>query len=149
MEQTAGKVNERRDVLGQILSGKDEQWSSDLDELTRLTRIAASPRRLVRMPEPSAKKTAATSRKRGPKRKTTSYLYPVLFERLGKAKSRLRRLAPKEIQVKVSKSEIVNCALMMALDEFDSTADDSRLVRLMLSDKPKKSGRKESPGESS
>ena len=84
-----------------------------------------------------AKNAKTAAKKRPRKKKTTHYLSKDTFEELSKAKKAIRRLAPREIKTGVSKSLIVDSALQLLLEDFETNGERSKLVQKVLDSRDK------------
>lgn len=134
-------VTKQQDRLGDILNAPMNDAFHGVAELTQL--IHSFGRGVSEPRDPAAARqgaTGAVGRKRPavPKRKTTHYLPQEMFEDLGDAKERIRDLVPEELRGLVSKSGIINQALLKVLEEFETNGRNSELVqRIIATVKPK------------
>ncbi|MBI4793492.1 MAG: hypothetical protein HY789_12380 [Deltaproteobacteria bacterium] len=132
---------EKRDVLGNILQGTHPGGTiPGLDELTVMIERYSKP--LIDKgkipPSPHRPAFLGKSRKRaGMKTKATHYLTKEVFRELDVANNFLRGLLPAGSKMLATKSKIVNYAVKMILDEFDSKGEQSELVKNLLKDDPK------------
>ncbi|MFH1216908.1 MAG: hypothetical protein V1706_10460 [Pseudomonadota bacterium] len=132
----------KKDVLGNILQNAHHaRGIPGLDELTTLIEHYSRP--LIakgNIPpsslHPSPLKTGSKKRRAG-KRKTTHYLTKEVFVELNQANNFLKGLLPAGSKLMATKSKIVNYAVKMLLDDFESKGEDSELVKNILKDKSK------------
>lgn len=123
----------KRDILGDILSGPHTEIIKGLDELNKL--IHASPAQ----PASKAARVASAGKKkqkaRAGKQKTTHYLTKEVFDNLGEAKADIRDFLPASVKSKASKSGIVESAITVVLQEFEKKGKDSALIQELLKKK--------------
>ena len=136
--------NEKRDVLGNLLQDSPAGGAiPGLDELTLLIERYSQPLIKEEQVPPSPRKPAPSRKKRkkqpSKKRKTTHYLTREVFKDLGEANNFLRGLLPAGSKLLATKSKIVNYAVKMLLDDFESKGEESELVKKLLKDNPKQS----------
>jgi len=132
---------EKRDVLGNILQGTHHGGTiPGLDELTVMIERYSKPLIAKGKIPPSPHRPAFVSksmRKRaGMKTKATHYLTKEVFRELDVANNYLRGLLPAGSKLLATKSKIVNYAVKMILDEFDSKGEQSELVKNLLKEDP-------------
>jgi len=114
-------TEKKQDILGDILNRNDDYQLSEVEELTTLIRCYMEP--------PT---TPNKRKKKIRQKKTTHYLAIDIFDNLGDTKERIRSLLPSVPKSKISKSRIVNYALMYILNEFKKNREDSTLIRQVL-----------------
>lgn len=132
----------KKDVLGNILrSTHHEDAIPGLDELSTLIERYSRP--LIAKGDvppspllPSPVKASVKKRKGG-KRKATHYLTREVFVELNQANNFLKGLLPAGSKLMATKSKIVNYAVKMLLDDFESKGEDSDLVKNIMKDDSK------------
>ena len=133
-------VKKQHDRLGDILSAPTNDAFHGVAELNQLIKSFGQGAKEQRDSGARRGVTAAAGRQRSasPKKKTTHYLPQEMFEELGDVKDRIRNLVPEGVRGLVSKSGIINQALLQVLEEFEANGRNSELVRLIIaSGKPK------------
>ncbi|MEW6288802.1 MAG: hypothetical protein AB1545_02985 [Thermodesulfobacteriota bacterium] len=133
---------EKRDVLGNLLQGSQHGGTiPGLDELTMLIERYSQPLIKEEIVPPSPHRPALQSKSRGKKSsvktKATHYLTKEVFKDLGVANDFLRGLLPTGSKLLATKSNIVNYAVKMLLEDFESKGEESELVKKLLKDNPK------------
>jgi len=131
--QTMAENKKNQDVLKAILSDSEDSFVPGLEELEKLIH------RCVKPPEATAvtEKPKAKKKKVSKKRKTTYYLTEEVFENLGDAKEIIRKMFPDIQKSKISKTRIVDSALKMILNEFETKGSKSALVKQIKKRDPK------------
>lgn len=132
-------ATKQQDRLGDILNASTTDAFHGVAELNQLIQSFGRTAKEHRDPVRQVA-TGAAVRKRSavPKKKTTHYLPQEMFEELGDVKERIRDLVPEAVRGLVSKSGIINQALLQVLEEFEANGCNSELVRLIIaSGKPK------------
>lgn len=124
-----------RDILDALLGKTLENSAPGTEELDKLIHLEARSE-----PSPVAKKRqgkmpAQKAKTRG-KKKTTHYLSGTVFKELSEAKQKINDLVPSPLKSRVSKSQIVNQALKMILDDFEQKGEKSTLVKQLLKNPP-------------
>jgi len=142
MEIRMGQNNkEKRDVLGNLLQDSPPGGAiPGLDELTLLIERYSRPLITQEKVPPSPRKPALQGKKKkksSVKTKATHYLTREVFKDLGAANHFLRGLLPTGSKLLATKSNIVNYAVKMLLDDFESKGEKSELVKKLLKDNPK------------
>ena len=122
------------DRMGDILHHSSDDAFEGVAELNQLIEDFG---RITQEGAASTKSAAGksgrkTRKKRTGKKKSTHYLNRDVFDELDIAKDRLKELVPDADRNKVSKSGIVNQALQLILEEFDSKGTKSELVKHLL-----------------
>lgn len=133
-------ASKKQDLLGDILKAPTDDAFHGVAELNELIQLFGRSAKEQRAPAARQNVTGTKVRKRSviPKKKTTHYLPQEIFEELGDAKDRIRDLVPEAVRGMVSKSGIINQALLQVLEEFETNGRNSELVRLIIaSGKPK------------
>ncbi|NCC25346.1 MAG: hypothetical protein EOM25_09135 [Deltaproteobacteria bacterium] len=121
----------RRDILGELFGDAQETYSREADILESL--FAPRPNPTEGDPEIDVHVDEVhTPRKRSRKKKTTHYISKEVDKELDKAKRRLKRMAPRELKARMTKSSIVDLALRQVLTEFVAKKNDSALARELL-----------------
>ena len=136
------KNKEKRDVLGNLLQDSHPNGAiPGLDELTMLIERYSQPLIKQEKIPPSPRRPAVPSKKHKKeslvKTKATHYLTKEVFKDLGAANHFLRGLLPTGSKLLATKSNIVNYAVKMLLDDFESKGEESELVKKLLKDNPK------------
>ncbi|MCK9295276.1 MAG: hypothetical protein M0P70_09350 [Desulfobulbaceae bacterium] len=136
------KNKEKRDVLGNLLQDSHPTGAiPGLDELTMLIERYSQPLLKQEKVPPSPRRPAVPSKKNKKeslvKTKATHYLTKEVFKDLGAANHFLRGLLPTGSKLLATKSNIVNYAVKMLLDDFESKGEESELVKKLLKDNPK------------
>jgi hypothetical protein len=129
----------KRDLLSELLSGKDAEGIVGKKELSALDNIlesASSPAAVVARSSPAkkrVKKTPVTLKKQGKtKKKTTFYLSQEIVGKLDKAVKKIRTDGKEKYLSEISRSQIVDQALSLILEEFASQGKKSRLMRIIM-----------------
>ena len=129
-----------QDVLGDILTGALEDAASELDGLSEVihrsfgvqakpqTQPDPEPVSESHLGPPSVAPAASGSRKK----KTTHYLSEETVDVLDSVRGEIRKLLVPKLQSRVSKSEIVDHALRIVLEEFGKKGKSSVLVEEIL-----------------
>ena len=138
------KNKDKNDVMGNLLQEPPPAGTiPGLEELTILIERYSQPLIREEKVPPSPRKPAAAGKqkpkKTGVKRKTTHYLTREVFKDLGEANNFLRGLLPPGSKLLATKSKIVNYAVKMLLEDFESKGEESELVKKLLKDNPKPS----------
>ncbi len=124
-----------RDILDALLGNPLDTAAPGTEELEKMihqeARNKPSPLVKKRQGKISARKTKTRSKK-----KTTHYLSGKVFQELGEAKQKINDLVPSPLKSRVSKSQIVNQALKMILDDFEQKGEKSTLVKQLLKNSP-------------
>lgn len=127
-------ARKQQDRLGDILNAPMNDAFHGVAELNQL--LQSFGRDVTEHRAPVARRDAigATGRKRSAvlKKKTTHYLPQEIFTELGEAKDRIKDLVPESLRSLVSKSGIINQALLKVLEEFETNGRNSELVRLII-----------------
>lgn len=114
----------KQDILDDILNTPDVHHGAVLEELSRLihyhTQSSLKPNPIKRSVR---------------RKKTTHYLSCWTFETLGAAKKEIRELLPSVPKSKISKSGIVNYALLHVLNEFKENGSGSPLIKQIVNQK--------------
>jgi hypothetical protein len=134
----------KSDVLGNLLQGSHPRGAiPGLDELTMLLERYSRPlikqEKVPPSPHSPALQSKSKKNKSSGKTKSTHYLTREVFKELDMANNFLRGLLPVGSKLLATKSNIVNYAVKMLLDDFDSKREESELVKKVLKDNPKQS----------
>ena len=128
----------KRDVLFELLTDQPTEGVISKKELNALKKLIGDIPQIKlthgKQPE-KTKKIAVRKKKKEAKRKTTHYLSEEIFENLDSVQKKIRSIVPENLKSKVSKSEIVNQALVLILKEFETKGEDSKLVRNIIQKK--------------
>ena len=130
--------HKNRDILSELLSSKPQEGIISRKEIVAINTLIADIPAHCRngkkaAPPPVIKKISGTvKKKKGAKRKTTYYLSEEIFANLERIQGDLRAIVPEETRTRISKSQIVNQALTMILQDFKAKGDESRLVRNIM-----------------
>jgi len=129
----------KRDLLSELLAGKSTEGIISKKELIALHKIiesASTPAAVEAMKTTSlkrAKKISATRKKQGEKKiKTTIYLSQEILNNLSKAEKKIRAVGKGTHLSKISRSQIVDQALSLILDEFAKHGKNSRLMQIIM-----------------
>ena len=128
----------KRDVLSELLTGEISEGMISKKELKALHKLIGHAPQINKTPDKQPEKTkkiAVRKKKKEAKRKTTHYLSEEIFENLDSVQKKIRSIVPENLKSKVSKSEIVNQALVLILKEFETKGEDSKLVRNIIQKK--------------
>ncbi len=137
--------NKEYDVLGTILQEPHKHKAiQGIDELTEMIERFSKPLISTEIDQKKPKKSfeikkiKKTLHQRNPtKKKATHYLTDEVFRELDDANNFLRGLLPPGSKLLTTKSKIVNYAVKMLLNDFESNGENSKLVKkLLLTDKP-------------
>ena len=133
---------EKRDVLGNLMQGSPPGGAiPGLDELTMLIERYSRPlikeEKVPPLPHSPAVQSKSKKKKSSVKTKATHYLTREVFKELDVANNFLRGLLPAGSKLLATKSNIVNYAVKMLLEDFDSKGEKSDLVKKLLKDNPK------------
>jgi hypothetical protein len=132
---------EKRDVLGNLMQGSPPGGAiPGLDELTMLIERYSRPlikeEKVPPLPHSPALQSKSKKKKSSVKTKATHYLTSEVFKELDLANIFLRGLLPAGSKLLATKSNIVNYAVKMLLEDFDSKGEKSDLVKKLLKDNP-------------
>ena len=132
---------EKRDVLGNLMQGSPPGGAiPGLDELTMLIERYSRPlikeEKVPPLPHSPALQSKSKKKKSSVKTKATHYLTREVFKELDVANNFLRGLLPAGSKLLATKSNIVNYAVKMLLEDFDSKGEKSDLVKKLLKDNP-------------
>lgn len=132
---------EKRDVLGNLMQGSPPGGAiPGLDELTMLIERYSRPlikeEKVPPLPHSPALQSKSKKKKSSVKTKATHYLTREVFKELDVANIFLRGLLPAGSKLLATKSNIVNYAVKMLLEDFDSKGEKSDLVKKLLKDNP-------------
>jgi len=132
---------EKRDVLGNLMQGSHPGGAiPGLDELTMLIERYSRPlikeEKVPPSPHSPALQSKSKKEKSSGKTKATHYLTREVFKELDVANNFLRGLLPAGSKLLATKSKIVNYAVKMLLEDFDTKGEESELVKKLLKDKP-------------
>lgn len=127
------KKRKKRDVLSELLSGSTSEGMVSKKELKALNNIIgaapqATSEQSKKKQEP-VKKTTTRGKIKRAKKKTTHYLSEEVFGDLDNLKNDIRSIVPDNLRSKISKSQIINQALILIMKEFETKGKKSRLVR--------------------
>ena len=128
----------KRDLLTDLLVGKSTEGIISKKELNALNRLIEggpvnnAPVKIPAEPQKTKIGTAAKNKSRKAKRKITCYLAPEITENLDKAQIAIRSQLPENLRSRVTKSEIINQALVVLLQEFAAKGKNSRLIRTII-----------------
>jgi hypothetical protein len=128
----------KRDILSELLvdnlpegivSKKELNAVNRMLECSSLSRTSVTIK--VQRAQPEKKVTAQKTNSES-KIKTTYYLSKEISENLNTTQIAIRSYVPKKFRSMVSMSHIVNQALVVILQEFETKGKDSRLMRTIL-----------------
>lgn len=122
---------EKKDILGDILSGSQNQVVEGLEELNKIINLKG-----ISSTTPGNPGKDLLTRKKATgesKRQTSHYLTESVFQKLGKTKYELRELFPSIPKSKVTKSRIVDLAITAILEEYEEKGLESNLIRKIVS----------------
>lgn len=122
-----GADQKKKDILGDILGGGDNQPVSGVAELNELIYQVERPQ----AQKPETAERCRPGRKKASK-KSTHYLSEEIFANLGETKEKIRDMLPEADKTEISKSTIVNHALRLILKEFELKGAKSLLVRQFI-----------------
>ena len=129
----------KRDLLSEILSGKSTEGIISKKELIALNRIiesSSTPAAVVAMDSPEKKSIKKVPVNRGKKRcvkeKMTFYLSHEIINKLNKAEIKIQTAAKRKNLSRISRSQIVDQALSLILEEFAEQGENSMLMRVVL-----------------
>ncbi|MFO8032714.1 MAG: GAF domain-containing protein [Desulfohalobiaceae bacterium] len=125
------------DVLGEVLGAAPESCDSDYASLLDFPQQAQKSTQAGQLHSMLYAAEFAQTRNSscsGPKKKSTYYLTPELFELLDQAKDQSKGMARKEQKSRITKTSIVNFALGIVLKDFQAHKQDSLLIRKLLAD---------------
>ncbi len=123
----AMQKKEKRDVLDDLFSGRHENELSEIQQLNEL--IFQDLPQIVEEEKKREKKAAKERRtKSRTRKKSTHYLTPENFAQLSSARAKIRQKVPNGMKHKISKSQIVNEAIELVLQDLDAKGDKSILL---------------------
>jgi hypothetical protein len=124
---------EKKDILGDILSGSQDQVVEGLEELNKIINLEG----ISSTGSGSPGKDSIPEKKEigKPRRKTSHYLTGKVFDELGETKFELRELFPSIPKSRVTKSRIVDLAIKTILEEYKEKGPESKLIRKLLAKK--------------
>lgn len=112
-----------KDLLDEILGKAADETIAELDGLEGIIY------RAYRKDQPQLEQQLPPQRKsRQPKRRTTHYLSEDVYAELGFVKDKIAELFLDDHRHKISRSDVVNQALRIVLEEFDAKGLESPLV---------------------
>ena len=128
--------------MGNILQGSHyESGIPGMDELTSILERFSKPLIAKDVAPSSPKKRPTTSGKKSTKetvkKKSTHYLTSEVYRELDEANNFLKGLLPPGSKLLSTKSKIVDYAVKMVLEDFDSKGEESELVKKLLKEKNK------------
>jgi hypothetical protein len=128
--------NRKRDVLGDLLTSAEESAYPGVEELNTLIHRPdrPQPKALVRQTK-GRRTTAKISPQKVTKKKATHYLSMAAFEGLDQMIPKIKKMVPKELQNKVTKSQLVDSSLKISLEEFQKKGRKSLLMQQLLKEK--------------
>lgn len=118
----------RRDILDDLFNTSDDNSPPGTEELEKLIR-REHPKKKGKTPH--SKRGGKKEASKG-KKKTTHYLSGEIFRELDEAKHKINELVPSPLRARVSKSQIVNQALKMILNDFEQKGEKSTLIKQLL-----------------
>jgi hypothetical protein len=119
------KFEKKTDILHEVLTSDSQDPIAGIEELNSfLCQAPKTGRELVQRQD--------RDQARPRKKKTTLYLSPETFERLGLALPDLRALFPAEVGRKFSRSRLVDSSMLLLLREFADQGRDSLLIRQFM-----------------
>ncbi len=135
-------AEKKHDVLGNILQGSFHEESLPIiDELTSMLERYSKPlisREKLSVPHKKITSTGQKKEHKSPvKKRTTHYLTKNVYSELDVANNFLRGLLPPGSKLLSTKSKIVEYAVKMMLEDFDSKGEKSQLAEKLLKDKNK------------
>lgn len=125
----------RGDILGDLFNSPGEEKAPGTDELEKLIH-RGSKKKAPAGDKDERKNSSARKKKSGGVKKATHYLSGEIFWELDEAKEKINQLVSLPRQPRVSKSQIVNQALKMLLDDFEQKKEKSALIKQLLKDAP-------------
>lgn len=129
------KKAKTHDILDELLSTTTHEVPPEIQELTdfidRQGEHQGEPDKIVRRSSSMTRRTKKT------KKKITHYLSEETYNGLDNAKEKIRQIVPLEIKTGVSKSKIVDHALKMILQDFETKGKNSSLVKFLLENSQK------------
>jgi len=127
--------SEKRDILAEVLSGTQGDVEKGLKELFERIQLESEQS----LPGNHKAKPSTVSKKEStkPKVKTTHYLTQKVFNELDEVKAEIRNLLPSVRINKVTKSNIVDFAIKLILEEYKTKGLKSTLIKKLLSKKTK------------
>jgi len=128
----------KEDVLSGLLTIKSHEHIISKKELNAIRKAIGETFHVTASPHrekfPKTKRTSIRDRSRTEKKKTTSYLSTEVLKNLDNVTNEIRSVLPGALRLKVSKSQVVNRAPALLLEEYKTRAKKSRLVRSLLHD---------------
>ncbi len=123
------------DILGEVLGAAPESTNNDHASLLEFPQVPPKrrqPEQLQPLSNTTKCKEAGIFSCSGPKKKSTYYLSPELFELLDRTKEQSKDMARKEEKSRITKTNIVNLALGILLKDFQAHRQDSLLIKKLL-----------------
>jgi hypothetical protein len=125
----------RGDILEDLFNSPGEEKAPGTDELEKLIHCESKKKGSAEGKE-RRKNSSAGGKKSSGKKKSTHYLSGEIFWELDEAKQKINDLVSLPLRARVSKSQIVNQALKMLLDDFEQKKEKSALIRQLMKDAP-------------
>jgi len=129
----------KRDLLSELLAGKSTEGIISKKELIALNKIiesASIPAAGVAMGSPAEKRVkkfpVARKKQFKVKKKTTFYLSQEILNSLNKVETKIQAARKRKYLSKISRSQIVDQALYLVLEEFTSQGENSRLMQIIM-----------------
>lgn len=121
--------HKKKDILDDILSSPPDESAPGLEGL------AAIIHRSYRVESSMAEQRRSSSAHsvRPPKRRATHYISEDVFAELGLVKEKIADLFADDCRHRISRSDVVNQALRVVLEEFEIKGLDSPLVAKIIS----------------
>ena len=127
------KKAKKQDILDELLINTGHAMLPEVEELISSMKHRGDLRGESGKDVRSRPTRKREKKKTRTKKKTTHYLSVEIFAGLDEAKEKIRQIVPPDIKTTVSKSKIVNHALKMILQDFETNGKSSSLVKLLLS----------------
>jgi hypothetical protein len=123
--QGNGLMADKRDILGDLLTGSDQESLPGLEELSGLLvrPAAAAPRKVAR------NRSREYCSEKIIKKKVTYYLSPDTIEGINITLPEIRRTISEGGRKQLSKSQLVDTSMQLLLRDFEEKGESSLLIR--------------------
>lgn len=127
-----------RDILSELLADNPSEGIVSKKELNAVNKLIecsffqTAPVKIKSRPAKTKNVINAKNKTRNAETRTSGYLAQQISENLDRAQMIIHAHMPENLRSRVSKSHILNQALAMILQEFESKGKNSRLMRTIM-----------------
>ena len=125
----------KSNILSDLLADKNSEGFISKKELNSLNKLIGETSRLnssYSKPSPKTKLAKVRKNPRAKKKKTTHYLSKEVFDSLDSARNEIRTLVPDNLRSNITRSQIVDQALILILKDYKKKGKNSKLVRSIM-----------------